>query len=903
MSPDVEEDYPTRLDLCTHAITGSQYPSYQPIYICDTCHRRPDGDGGGGGSGSFSSNDNNTTTDAIHCNADDTDSDAGVIHDEGPPPLPCCICQSCAEVCHADHDVSYVGIGPCTCDCSYLQPDTTTTDGNNNNLKQNYCEDNISGEEEEEDAVKICHCNLANHSSKAATKLGFTTQRPLNAPLPLKIPPPPSMVSMESTNNNDMEDEDADNDNALQSSSLIGYSTCIECNSTLGGYVYDSYTIRPSHSIASDTTKFIYMNNNTDGHEEEKSLQSMCDNLISQAIALDACTQGTFWVPSSIDDNTNNNNDDDIDGNNRHIKSNPSKNKLDDGYCDLELFAREVYQHHVQSYMSHLSTSANGTTTVGGAEWWVQVKPAGSSHAPVNLHYDKDETLAESFGLGSFPTLSTVTYLTDAQDNVPTIVFPRTYNDEIELSIESMLISHAVKGKHLVFDGRLLHGAPAHRALLRHRGCNSSREDGNDTNDESVLTTSLRVTLLVNIWLSGKPACVDVLPESIRSKVRCAAITEPTIYGYSMEFAKRHVSHLSVQAGSSSKLNNGNDTAMGDEMIILPFVSNGDAYAGVDDVEVDEERVDDVNEEADDMEVASREEICEAFDVESEEDDEELYLVLSEFPPAECLRDDADTFVVSFGDRNGARIVRGDALDEASDRQQCPWKKFASINKISDEEIGERCITDAALFLSYLHDNVPSFVSSVIDELKMRYEMDLTMHQADHVCYRTESIEQYSTLVKSLRTATDDFTVLTESEIGGRPIATFKLNTPITIKTANGNRIIDIIEVPSPKDGSPYPAGLEHVEFVIGDGSHKSPVNSETHRTVLAEWMSRYPSILWNTKALNKACNPDVTANLNMNMPRYGKVAVKFHLMPLEEVIKFEREVTQVNSARNIRVS
>ena len=165
--------------------------------------------------------------------------------------------------------------------------------------------------------------------------------------------------------------------------------------------------------------------------------------------------------------------------------------------------------------------------------------------------------------------------------------------------------------------------------------------------------------------------------------------------------------------------------------------------------------------------------------------------------------------------------------------------------------------------------------------------MDLTMHQADHVCYRTESIEQYSCLVYSLRTATDDFTVLTESEIGGRPIATFKLTTPITIRSTYGDRIIDVIEIPSPKEGSPYPAGLEHVEFVIGDGSHKSPINSDAHRTALAEWMSTYPTISWHTKAQDKKCNPDVTSKLNI--PRYGNVSAKFHLMPLEEVIKFEK--------------
>ncbi len=51
--------------------------------------------------------------------------------------------------------------------------------------------------------------------------------------------------------------------------------------------------------------------------------------------------------------------------------------------------------------------SVNGNGEEGddggsGAEWWVQVKPYGSTNAPVDLHYDKDEELASSFDLGPY---------------------------------------------------------------------------------------------------------------------------------------------------------------------------------------------------------------------------------------------------------------------------------------------------------------------------------------------------------------------------------------------------------------------------------------------------------------------------------------------------------------------
>ena len=99
-------------------------------------------------------------------------------------------------------------------------------------------------------------------------------------------------------------------------------------------------------------------------------------------------------------------------------------------------------------------------------------------------------------------------------------------------------------------------------------------------------------------------------------------------------------------------------------------------------------------------------------------------------------------------------------------------------------------------------------------------------------------------------------------------------------------RRIDVIEVPSPKDGTLYVAGLEHVEFVIGDGSHRTPLNDGVHQTALNAWIERFPSVSWNTKAINKVCNPDVSTKLELN--DYGKVSVKFHLLPLEDVIKFE---------------
>ncbi len=218
-----------------------------------------------------------------------------------------------------------------------------------------------------------------------------------------------------------------------------------------------------------------------------------------------------------------------------------------------------------------------------------------------------------------------------------------------------------------------------------------------------------------------------------------------------------------------------------------------------------------------------------------------------------------------------------------------PRKKLAVGDNGETVDGGNR-VNTATEFLLALRGRVPSFVSSVVAHLESRYGMDMTGYLADHVHYRTKSIEEYSCLVEALRADQVNFLLLVESEIGGRPIAAFKLTRPIEFGSWDGStRCIDVVKIPSPKDGSTYPAGLEHVEFVVGVGSHESPVNSDAHRAALTSWMEMHPSVSWNIKALGKRCNPDVSTKLEL--PDHGRVSIKFHLMSLEDVIRFEEGV------------
>lgn len=325
-----------------------------------------------------------------------------------------CICSACADQCHFDHDVEYVGMGPCYCDCSDIG------------------------------------CKIADESKAEADRLGI--------------------LSFDGK--------------------LCSYKPVIAGSAPPAG----EKVAAGEPSYIRDVFRIPLLDDTTTSYR-----------LTLQAKELVKHSRDTFWLDAdTVSDN-------------------------DGSLCDLELLAWKIFRQHMHHY--NLREAANDSGHCIGAEWWVQVKqvslppPSEASQSrletyangeeAVDLHYDKDEELAESFGLGLFPTLSTVTYLTDSVNAPPTLVFSRRYDEGDDNAISEMLISHPMVAKHLAFDGRLLHGAPSHFALrplferLR--------------NEEMNVNATTRITFLVNLWLSHKPAGVEVLPNAIREAVQMAA--------------------------------------------------------------------------------------------------------------------------------------------------------------------------------------------------------------------------------------------------------------------------------------------------------------------------------------------------------------------------------------------
>jgi hypothetical protein len=248
------------------------------------------------------------------------------------------------------------------------------------------------------------------------------------------------------------------------------------------------------------------------------------DQLVEAACALVQHTKETLWVDASMQQ--------------------PPHNPLH----PLEQLAWAIFQRHVQHYQLQ-------PTKFAGAEWWVQVKETTATTAnqnqkkqAIDLHYDKDEALAEQFGIGSFCKLSTVTYLTPSYPASPTIVFDHRYDQGEEQVMSTMLVSRPAMAKHLVFDGRLLHGAPLHESLrpaapsatttitTTTAAAATTDDNDNDSNgnhkqqkqQQDSPSGMLRVTFLVNLWMDRQPASVLPLDDVVRQQLPGIATTTTT---------------------------------------------------------------------------------------------------------------------------------------------------------------------------------------------------------------------------------------------------------------------------------------------------------------------------------------------------------------------------------------
>lgn len=133
----------------------------------------------------------------------------------------------------------------------------------------------------------------------------------------------------------------------------------------------------------------------------------------------------------------------------------------------------------------------------------------------------------------------------------------------------------------------------------------------------------------------------------------------------------------------------------------------------------------------------------------------------------------------------------------------------------------------------------------------------------DHVCYRVESLERYQEML--VRCATIG-TLLGESEINGRPIATFEFAEYLEV----AGWVVPYLELPAPKEGSSYSEGLEHAELVV--------VGS------LERFLERHKELPFSYNGIGKSINPEA------GLKAEG-ISIKFHEQQLGAVVRIEKQL------------
>ena len=160
------------------------------------------------------------------------------------------------------------------------------------------------------------------------------------------------------------------------------------------------------------------------------------------------------------------------------------------GRCSLEVLALSIFRFHTKS--------AHFDPALSGAEWWTQVVDSDND---IGFHWDRDYGHEQSTGENIYPHLATVTYLTDKGG--PTVILNKkgcsTSKADHSGSADIVIISTPLLGKHIKFDGRLLHAAPSNLISKR--------------KTETVKST--RITFLVNIWLNHFPSQAVLFPKDL----------------------------------------------------------------------------------------------------------------------------------------------------------------------------------------------------------------------------------------------------------------------------------------------------------------------------------------------------------------------------------------------------
>lgn len=166
--------------------------------------------------------------------------------------------------------------------------------------------------------------------------------------------------------------------------------------------------------------------------------------------------------------------------------------------------------------------------------------------------------------------------------------------------------------------------------------------------------------------------------------------------------------------------------------------------------------------------------------------------------------------------------------------------------------------------IHHFYQQATQFANTAAHHLHAR-NLDVTSFPTDHICYRIETPDHYITIKEFVG---EYGTLLSENIINGRPIATFKLHTPIP----HEHGLIPCVELPSPKNKH-YPEGFEHIEYVVPS---------------MVALQEQHPRLEFRQEHYGQY-NPTLSLKID-------NFSVKFHERSLEDVIALEKAAEQLRT-------
>mmetsp|Transcript_6611 Transcript_6611/g.12455 ORF Transcript_6611/g.12455 Transcript_6611/m.12455 type:complete len:489 (+) Transcript_6611:97-1563(+) len=234
--------------------------------------------------------------------------------------------------------------------------------------------------------------------------------------------------------------------------------------------------------------------------------------------------------------------------------------------CALERLALDIFQSHTHD----LQPGKHYDLERSGAEWWTLVLDTSSARNrtdnkdndndgdddddddddEVGMHFDADYGLEHQLPhYMVHPRVATVTYLSNV--GVPTLVLNRKSPPPTDVEkktlngpVDKGWLSYPMIGKHIAFDGRLLHGAPGtfFPAIMGEKeedACGSDEKDAkrrrlNEHSDMMVQESKQhhphpqRITFLVNIWLNHCPMDAELLDDELCQQMKTTTTAAAT---------------------------------------------------------------------------------------------------------------------------------------------------------------------------------------------------------------------------------------------------------------------------------------------------------------------------------------------------------------------------------------